>query len=103
MDFIFEKIYIETPVDTDNDGKRDLIAAYVRRPVNEEGRPAPVPAVFVANPYMMTCNEDWYDLKDVDKPLKVYPEQDITEEDVCFDFGYDCKYDDENYGVIGLN
>lgn len=96
MDFIFEKIYIETPVDTDNDGKRDLIAAYVRRPVNEEGRPAPVPAVFVANPYMMTCNEDWYDLKDVDKPLKVYPEQDITEEDVCFDFGYDCKYDDEN-------
>lgn len=29
---IFEKVFVETPVDTDNDGKYDLIAVYIRRP-----------------------------------------------------------------------
>ena len=27
---IFEKVYVETPVDTDGDGKLDLIAVYIR-------------------------------------------------------------------------
>ena len=63
---IYEKVYIETPVDTDGDGKADLIAAYVARPVTEEK----VPVVFVANPYLMGCNEEWYDLHDVDADLE---------------------------------
>ena len=29
IECIFEKVYIETPVDTDGDGKLDLIAAYI--------------------------------------------------------------------------
>lgn len=83
---VFERVYVETPVDTDGDGYADLIAVYIRRPVS---RQKPVPAVMVANPYLMFCNEEWYDLYNVDKELKAYPQQDIKEEDIRFDFdGY---------------
>ena len=27
---LFEKVYVETPVDTDGDGRLDLIAVYIR-------------------------------------------------------------------------
>lgn len=77
--FIFEKVFVETDVDTDQDGKQDLIAVYIRRPA--EGK---VPAVYVANPYMMTCNEEWYVPHDVNVELKAYPQQDIEEKDVRF-------------------
>ncbi len=82
---IFERVYVETPVDTDGDGKRDLIACYIRRPeYNLNGDR--VPAVLVANPYLMTCNEDWYDLNDVDRDVAVYPAQNIDEKDIRFDY-----------------
>lgn len=29
---LFEKVYVETPVDTDGDGRLDLIAVYIRPP-----------------------------------------------------------------------
>lgn len=89
---IFERVYIETPVDTDGDGKADLIAAYIRRPENTmQGEK--VPAVLVANPYLMTCNEDWYVPHDVDREVKVYPQQNIKESDIRFDFSQEsaCK------------
>ncbi len=81
MDYIFERVYVETPVDTDGDGKLDLVAAWIRRPL--EGK---VPAVLVANPYLMTCNEDWYNLNDVNRELTVYPQQNIPEEAVHYNF-----------------
>ncbi|MFI3228288.1 MAG: CocE/NonD family hydrolase, partial [Clostridia bacterium] len=81
-DIIFEKIYVETCVDSDKDGKLDLIAVYVRRPKNQMN----VPAIFVANPYMMSCNEDWYDVYDVDKPIEIIENQNISEQDIRFDF-----------------
>lgn len=31
MKTIFEKVYVETPVDTDEDGKYDLIVVYIKR------------------------------------------------------------------------
>ena len=80
METVFEKVYVETPVDTDQDGKYDLIAVYIKRPVTEEK----VPAVFVANPYMLHCNEDWYDLYDVNTEVKAYPTQNIKEEEILF-------------------
>ena len=85
---IFEKVYIETPVDTDGDGLKDLVAVWIARPETEEK----VPAVMVANPYLMLCNEDWYDLHSVDEDIKAYPEQDLEEPDVvgaagCSTFG----------------
>ncbi|MGN0712002.1 MAG: Xaa-Pro dipeptidyl-peptidase [Anaerovoracaceae bacterium] len=89
---IFERVYVETPVDTDGDGKADLIEVYVRRPeYTPEGEK--VPAVFVANPYMMTCNEDWYVPHDVNKEIKVYPQQHIKEEDIRFDFDNEPVYE----------
>lgn len=37
--YIIEKVYVETPVDTDGDGKKDLIAVYLRLPKEvEEGK-----------------------------------------------------------------
>ena len=80
METIFEKVFVETPVDTDQDGQYDLIAVYIKRPLLNQQ----VPAVFVANPYMLHCNEDWYDLYDVNTNIKAYPTQNITEEDITF-------------------
>jgi len=69
-------VYVETPVDTDKDGMLDLVAVFIRRPASTlEGEK--VPAVYVANPYLMTCNEDWYVPHDVDRDLAVYPQQDL--------------------------
>lgn len=82
---IFEKVYVETPVDTDGDGKLDLIAVYIRRP-KETLHGVKVPAIYVANPYMMECNEDWYVLHNVDKDLKVFEQQHISKEDVTYNF-----------------
>ena len=58
--YITERVYVETPVDTDGDGKKDLIAVYLRLPTRRSGRAERIPAIYVANPYMLTCNEDWY-------------------------------------------
>lgn len=82
---IFEKVFVETPVDTDGDGKLDLIAVYIRRP-KETLHGLKVPAIYVANPYMMTCNEDWYVPHDVDKDIMIFNQQDILKEDVAYNF-----------------
>ena len=72
-EMIFEKVYVETPLDTDEDGKRDLIAVYIKRP-KETLNGMKVPAIYVANPYMMTCKEEVYEnkLHEVDKNLEVF-------------------------------
>ncbi len=88
---VFERVYVETPVDTDGDGKADLIAVYIRRPeFTLKGEK--VPAVYVASPYMMTCNEDWYLPHPVDRELEVFPEEDIREEDIRFDYNAESCY-----------
>ncbi len=90
---IFEKVYIETTVDTDHDGKYDLIAAYIRRPESTlHGEK--VPALFVANPYLMTCNEDWLTPHDnLNCEVKAYPEQHIPKEDTLYDFTKEPVYE----------
>lgn len=86
--YIFERVFVETPVDTDKDGKLDLIAVYIKRPLSTLNGNK-VPAIYVANPYMLTCNEDWYVPHDVNKEVKVYPEQSISFDDVKYDFSED--------------
>ena len=81
VECILERVYIETPVDTDGDGKLDLIAAYITRPVSTLNGEK-VPAVYVANPYMMTCNDDDYKAHNVDCEVKVYPQQNIQEKEL---------------------
>lgn len=85
MNFIVERVFVETPVDTDGDGKYDLIAVYIKRP-EPTSNGEKVPAVYVANPYMMTCNEDWYVPHDVDQEVNVFGNQNILEKDIKFDF-----------------
>lgn len=85
IECIFEKVYIETPVDTDGDGKLDLVAAYITRPVSTLTGEK-VPAVYVANPYMMLCNDDDYKAHDVNLEVKAYPQQNITKEEITYDF-----------------
>ncbi|MDO4720316.1 MAG: Xaa-Pro dipeptidyl-peptidase [Peptostreptococcaceae bacterium] len=83
--YIVEKVYVETPVDTDRDGKLDLIAVYIKRPLSTlKGNKVPV--LYVANPYMMSCNEEWYIPHDVNQEVKIFPQQNISEEDIRFDF-----------------
>jgi X-Pro dipeptidyl-peptidase len=82
---IFEKVFVETTVDTDKDGKLDLIAVLIKRP-KETIEGLKVPAIFVASPYVRECNEDWYIPHDVDVPLKVMKNQDVREEDIRYDY-----------------
>lgn len=80
---IFEKVYVETPLDTDKDGKRDLIATYIRRPL-ETNLGMKVPVIYVASPYMMKCNEDLYNLHNMDYDLEVIPETNIDLKDIQY-------------------
>ena len=79
---LLEKVYVETSLDTDGDGKRDLIEVFVRRP-KETLKGMKVPAIYVANPYMMSCNEEVYEnMHSVDKNLKTFSEKKIRYEKI---------------------
>lgn len=80
---IYEKVYVETPLDTDKDGQRDLIAVYIRRPA-ETNFGMKVPAIYIASPYMMGCNEDLYNLHNVDHDLEVFEETNIEYGDIQY-------------------
>lgn len=81
-EFLLEKVYVETSLDTDGDGKRDLIEVFIRRP-KETLKGMKVPAIYVANPYMMSCNEEVYNnMHSVDKNLKKFCEKKIRYEDI---------------------
>ncbi|MGL6154799.1 MAG: Xaa-Pro dipeptidyl-peptidase [Cetobacterium sp.] len=83
-EFIFEKVYVEVPLDTDEDGKRDLVEVYIHRP-KETLWGMKVPVIYVANPYMKPCNDEVYEeTHPVDKNLKVYESQNIKCEETLF-------------------
>ena len=97
---IFERVFVETPVDTDGDGKYDLVAVYIKRPADTKaGRKVPV--IYVANPYMMFCNEDWYVAHNVDQDVAVYPTQNIPEEEIRYDFSSEPHYECEKRVTAG--
>ncbi|MRN05834.1 Xaa-Pro dipeptidyl-peptidase [Lactobacillus sp. 0.1XD8-4] len=56
--FIREVVYIETDMDTDFDGKADLVKAEIMRPL-ESDHGLKVPAVFTASPYNQGTNDEW--------------------------------------------
>ena len=70
--FVTERVYVETDLDTDEDGIPDRIAVYIRRP-GETERGMKVPVMFTANPYAAGWLEDLYKLHDVDGDLPVKP------------------------------
>ncbi|MHA8263284.1 Xaa-Pro dipeptidyl-peptidase [Lactobacillaceae bacterium Melli_B3] len=53
---IHDVVYIESDLDTDHDGKRDLLKANVIRPVETEGN-LKVPTLFTASPYNQGTND----------------------------------------------
>lgn len=67
---IREVVYIETDVDTDNDGQRDLVKAEIIRPV--ESNSINVPTLYTASPYNQGINGEHGEklTHDVNVPLK---------------------------------
>ncbi|MDO5714812.1 MAG: Xaa-Pro dipeptidyl-peptidase [Tissierellia bacterium] len=100
-EYKFEVVYVETPVDTDCDGKYDLIKVYIKRPIDSSEKNK-VPCLYVANPYMLSCNEDWYIPHNVDCNLTVFPEQNIRKKDIEFNFDKDLEqYIHEERNTMG--
>ena len=67
-EFISERVFVETDLDTDGDGKKDRIAVYIKRPKVMNNQK--VPAIYTANPYGFGCLEECYDTPhDVDCDL----------------------------------
>ncbi|WP_251545636.1 Xaa-Pro dipeptidyl-peptidase [Limosilactobacillus caecicola] len=56
--FIREVVYVETDMDTDYDGKADLVKVEIMRPA-ESNDGLKVPAVFTASPYNQGTNDKW--------------------------------------------
>lgn len=54
-DLIREVVYVESPQDTDRDGKLDLLKAEIIRP--KESNKKPVPVIFTASPYNQGTND----------------------------------------------
>ena len=69
--FIREVVYIETDMDTDFDGKADLVKAEIMRPI-ESDHGLKVPIIFTASPYNQGTNDEWGEkaTHNVNLPLK---------------------------------
>lgn len=69
-DFIREVVYVETDLDTDFDGKADLVKVEIMRP--KESNHRKFPAVFTASPYNQGTNDEWGEkaTHNVNHPLK---------------------------------
>lgn len=67
---IYEKVYVESPQDTDLDSKRDLIEVWIKRPMETE-QGMKVPAILEVNPYGMGTNDDLYITHNVDEDLTI--------------------------------
>ncbi|KAF0367906.1 Xaa-Pro dipeptidyl-peptidase [Pediococcus acidilactici] len=80
---IREVVYVEAPLDTDHDGKRDLLKAEILRPAQtEQGYKAPV--LYTASPYNQETNDHWGEqvTHNVDVPLTEKTVNHLTREDV---------------------
>ncbi len=80
---IYEIVYVESPQDTDLDGKRDLIEVWVKRPKETEAG-MKVPVIFEVSPYLQGTNDDLYLLHNVDEDLTVGEATSTTLEDVTY-------------------
>ncbi|URL61041.1 Xaa-Pro dipeptidyl-peptidase [uncultured bacterium] len=86
-DFIHDIVYVEAPLDTDHDGKRDLLRTDVIRPRETEDG-LKVPTVFTPSTYNLGTN-DRLDLKmihNVNVPLKHKQPNNYTYKDVTTHF-----------------
>lgn len=82
---IREVVYVESSLDTDHDGKRDLLKAEIIRPA-ETNAGLKVPALYTASPYNQGTNDHTADklMHNVDIPLNRKQPNSNTYEDVEF-------------------
>ena len=66
--FIKEIVYVESSLDTDLDGHRDLLETTIFRPI-ETNHGLKVPALYTASPYYKGINNVDHDLHNVDGPI----------------------------------
>lgn len=89
---ILERVYVETDLDTDGDGKKDLIAVYIKRP-KETLNGVKVAVNYIANPYMMSCIEDVYE-------SRMYNvDNDLLKKDIELDESSIIKFDADEKNV----
>ncbi|UOD78693.1 Xaa-Pro dipeptidyl-peptidase [Lentilactobacillus kefiri] len=84
---IRETVYVESPLDTDHDGKRDLLKVNVIRPAEtDSGFKAPV--IFTADPYSEGMNVKWAEkyAHDNRRPLKRKEPNQLTYTDVEYHY-----------------
>ncbi|WP_290033451.1 Xaa-Pro dipeptidyl-peptidase [Ligilactobacillus cholophilus] len=88
---IREVVYVESSLDTDHDGKRDLLKAEIIRPVDTE-LGLKVPVLYTASPYNEGTNDKTTDkiTHNVDVPLKRKEPNNTTYEEIEF------KYENSN-------
>lgn len=82
-DAIYEKVYVESPQDTDLDEKRDLLEVWIKRPIETE-KGMKVPAIYEVSPYRPGTNDDLYITHNVDKDITVSPQSNTTYEDIKY-------------------
>lgn len=82
-DAIYEKVYVETSVDTDLDDKLDLVEVWIKRP-KETAQGMKVPVIFELSPYERGTNDDLYDLHNVDEDLVVSEQTYTTLDDIKY-------------------
>lgn len=84
-DLIREVVYIESSLDTDHDGKRDLLKAEILRP-SDTNNGLKVPAVYTASPYNQGTNDEAGDkmMHNVDQPLTRKEPNELQYEDIKY-------------------
>ncbi|MFC6260845.1 Xaa-Pro dipeptidyl-peptidase [Levilactobacillus fujinensis] len=80
---IREVVYVESPQDTDHDGKRDLLKAEIIRPAETETG-LKVPVLYTASPYNQGTNDESGDalMHNVNVPLQPKQPNDLTLADI---------------------
>lgn len=82
---IRDVVYVEAPLDTDEDGKRDLLKVEILRPrQTEQGFKAPV--LYTASPYNQGINDEAGSamMHNVDVPLEEKEPNELTYEDIHY-------------------
>jgi X-Pro dipeptidyl-peptidase len=82
---IREVVYVETPLDTDQDGQRDLIKVEVIRP-NETNSGLQVPALYTASPYNQGTNPELGEkaMHEMNVPLTRKTPNQVTVQDITY-------------------
>lgn len=72
VDAVREKLFVESPVDTDRDGRKDRVAIYVTRP-KETGQGLKVASIVEASPYFGGTVDTPYHPSDVTDVPRLAP------------------------------